>query len=123
LPSENQTTLPLTFDISTMAARIQVPKLRVSPTGASNVTAWRNNLIPLVRSSDVAAHLDDEVRPASQEQADLEKHTKDQASAVMAIISNVEDITLDSAISDMTGQPFDHLPHVFYKALVLYATK
>jgi hypothetical protein len=23
----------------------------------------------------------------------------------------------------MTGQPFDHLPHVLYKALVLYATK
>jgi hypothetical protein len=73
LPPASQTTLPLTFDISTMAARIQVPKLKLSSTGASNVTAWRNHLIPLVRSSGVAAHLGSEVRLASQEQPDLEK--------------------------------------------------
>jgi hypothetical protein len=58
------------------------------------VTAWCNNLIPLVRSSGVAAHLDGEVCPASQQQACLEKHAKDQGSAVMAIISNVQDTNL-----------------------------
>jgi hypothetical protein len=65
LPSASQTTRPLTFDISTMAARIQVPKLKMSPTGANNVTAWRNYLISLVCSSGVAAHFDGEVSPAS----------------------------------------------------------
>jgi hypothetical protein len=58
------------LDIPTMTARIQVPKLKVSPTGASTVTAWRKNLIH-VCSSGVAAHLDGAVRPTSQEQADL----------------------------------------------------
>jgi hypothetical protein len=57
----------LTIDISIMAARIKVPKLKVSPTGASNVTAWRNQLIPLVRSCGVAANLDGGVKPSSQE--------------------------------------------------------
>jgi hypothetical protein len=41
----------------------------------------------------------------------------------MAIISNVEDTTLHSALADMTGKPFDHLLHVLYKALVLYTRK
>jgi hypothetical protein len=123
LPSASQNTLPLTFDISTMAARIQVPKLKVSPTGATNVTAWRNNLIPLVRSSGIAAHLDGEVKPPSQEQADREKYAKNQASAVLTIISNVEDTTLHSALVDMTVKSFNQLPHDLYKALVLYATK
>jgi hypothetical protein len=66
----------------------------MSPTGASNMMAWRNNLISLVRSSGFAAHLDDKVRPASQEQANLEKHAKDQASAVMATVRNLEDTNL-----------------------------
>jgi hypothetical protein len=34
----------------------------------------------------------------------------------MAIISNLEDTTIHSALADMTGHPFDHLPHVLYKA-------
>jgi hypothetical protein len=66
----------------------------VSPTGASIVTTWRYHLIPPVRSSGVAAHFDGEVRPAFQEQAELEKHAKDRASVIMAIIRNVQDTTL-----------------------------
>jgi hypothetical protein len=106
-----------------MADLIQVPALKVSPTGASNATAWRNNLIPFASSSGVAAHLDGELRPASQEQDDLEKHAKDQATAVRAIINIVKDTILHSALADMTGQLFDHLPHLLCKSLVLYATK
>jgi hypothetical protein len=70
-------------------------------------------------SAQVALLLNSTVRSNQH----LEKHAKDQATAVMAIISNVEDTTLHLALADMTGHPFHHLPHVLYKTLVMYATK
>jgi hypothetical protein len=88
-PSMSETTL-LTFDIFTTAAQLaQVPKLMVSPAAAGNVKLWRNQPTTLVRSFEIMAHLDGEVSLASQEQADLDRHAKEQASAIISLISNV----------------------------------
>jgi hypothetical protein len=101
----------------------QMPKLKVSPTGTSNLTTWCNHLIPLVRSYGVAAHFDGEFRPASHEQADLDRHAKEQSSAIVALISSIGDTRLNSVLADLIRQPFNQLPHVLFAAVVICVTQ